>query len=111
MAATFTWRPDMGAERSVQSTVQPTKFGDGYEVRVTTSMNVTPRSWAVSFTTQLVPHKEILKFLEARRGVESFDWTDPLGEKGRYKCTTWKSHQQGFGVFNVTATFEEVFEY
>lgn len=111
MAAQFTWRPDLGAERSVQSTAKATKFDDGYEVRITTSLNVTPRKWSVTFTTPLTAHKAILSFLEMRRGVESFEWTDPLGDKALYKCVDWKSSQQGFGVFKVSGTFEEVFEY
>lgn len=111
MAAIFSWRPDIGSERGVKSSVNPTKFGDGYEVRITTSMNVTPRQWSVQFTTALQAHKDILAFLEARRGVESFQWADPLGDTATYKCSEWKSKQIGFGVFQVTGTFEEVFEY
>lgn len=111
MAAQFTWRPDLGAERSVASTAKATKFDDGYEVRITTSLNVTPRKWSVSFTTALTAHKAILAFLDARKGIESFQWTDPLGDTALYKCVDWKSNQEGFGVFKVNGTFEEVFEY
>lgn len=111
MAATFSWRPDLGSERAVKSTAAPTKFGDGYEVRITTSLNVTPRQWNVQFTTALQTHKEILAFLQARKGIEAFNWIDPLGDTATYKCSEWKSKQIGFGVFQVSGTFEEVFEY
>jgi phage-related protein len=109
MATDFTWLPDMGAERSVASTVKPVAFGDGYEVRTTTSINVTPRKWSLSFTTPLQAHKDILSFLTERKGVTPFRWQDPLGDEALYKCIEWKSSQQGFGVFAVSATFEEVY--
>ena len=111
MATQFTWRPDLGAERAVGSTAKATQFDDGYEVRITTSLNVAPRKWSVTFTTPLVAHKAILTFLGARQGIEAFEWTDPLGDKALYKCVDWKSSQIGFGVFSVSGTFEEVFEY
>lgn len=107
----FTWHPDLGAQQHITSSVQQTKFGDGYELRVAKGINLTPRTWEVSFTRGPSEAKDILAFLEARAGLESFAWTDPLDREGTYVCREWGGGQQAFGVYVVSATFEQVFEY
>lgn len=107
----FIWLPDLGAEQSIKPAVQPTKFGDGYELRVATGINFTPKTWNVTFTKGSSEAKDILTFLKARSGLESFSWIDPLDETGTFVCREWTTRQQMFGVRSVSATFEQVFEY
>lgn len=108
---TFAWHPDLGAQQSMAPSVQQTKFGDGYELRVAKGINTTPRTWEVSFTRSQSEAGAILDFLEARAGLEAFVWTDPLNREGTYVCREWSGSQQAFGVYVVSATFEQVFEY
>lgn len=107
----FTWSPDMGAQRSVKANVMQTKFGDGYEQRVAKGINTMPKSWQVTFSRVATVASDILAFLEARGGREAFDWVDPMDVTGTYVCREWRSTQQTRGVYVVTATFEQVFEY
>lgn len=107
----FQWKPDLGAQRTVKPSVRPVKFGDGYEMRVPLGVNYKPRSWSVRFTRAISEIQPLLDFLEARGGVEAFSWVDPLGNTGTYVCREWNHTQQGFGLYAVSGTFEQVFEY
>lgn len=107
----FTWAPDLGAEQKTKPNIHQTKFGDGYELRVSTGINVAPKTWSVRFTKSLAEAMEVLAFLEAREGRESFEWTDPLDREAIYVCREWSGSQQQFGVYSISATFEQVFEY
>lgn len=107
---TFTWKPELGAERSKEPDVTPIKFGDGYEVRVSSSINPSPTSWSCTFTASNQDALDIIAFLDARGAKEAFMWTDPLGTFKKYICRKHKSSQTGFGVFSIAATFEQVFE-
>lgn len=108
---TFTWLPDLGAQLNQKSTAQPIKFGDGYEQRVASGINYKPKSWSLTFTKGASEAMDILTFLEARGGLESFSWTDPFDKEGTWVCREWNGAQQAFGVYAVSATFEQVFEY
>ncbi|MDR8320728.1 phage tail protein, partial [Acinetobacter baumannii] len=35
---------------------------------------------------------------------------DPQGKKGKFVCREWKMNQIKFGVFQITAVLEEVYE-
>lgn len=110
--STFPWQADMGAQRSVKPNVTVTKFGDGYEQRVAAGINFKPKTWSVSFTNTGPMIKEMLAFLEDRGGVEAFAWTDPMGDTANYVCREWSSSRMAKGgIYQVTATFEQVYEY
>lgn len=107
---TFTWKPELGAKRSKEPNVTPIKFGDGYEARMTSSINPSPTSWACTFTASNQDALNLIAFLDDRAASEAFMWTDPLGILKKYVCRKHESSQAGFGVFSITATFEQVFE-
>jgi phage-related protein len=103
---------DLGAQRSVKPTVTVTKFGDGYEQRQASGINYLPKSWSVTFTNPGPMTKEILAFLETRGGVEAFSWLDPMGDTANYVCREWSSSRQSkTGVYQISGTFEQVYEY
>jgi phage-related protein len=52
----------------------------------------------------------ILAFLDARAAVESFDWTDPRGNAGKYVCEAWQVTMRAYNFNTIQATFREVFE-
>lgn len=107
----FTWQPDLGAERSSQPLVTTVSFGDGYEQRVGQSLNRTKHGYSVTFTRPAKEALEIAAFLEDRGGLESFKWTDPLGEERTWVCRQWSGPtQQARGLYVIQASFEEVFE-
>lgn len=106
----FTWDADLGAQRSVKPSINQTKFGDGYELRVPIGINFKPKTWSVTFTRDLAVASAILNFLDARGGSEAFTWVDPMNVDSTYVCREWSSSQSERGIYTITATFEQVFE-
>ena len=106
----FTWHSDLGGLRDVKPSVQPTKFGDGYEARIATGINTMPKKWSLRFTRNYAEFSAILAFIETQAGVTSFTWTDGLNVSSVYVCRQWTTSQKEFGIFELIATFEQVFE-
>ena len=110
----FTWTPDFGATKKVNSRVVEARFGDGYSQRQQIGMNPSMQEWSLTFNNRnLTEANEITDFLEARGGTESFDFTPPGSEDsitvvcrpGQWSITTVK-----FNLYSITAKFEQVFE-
>ena len=109
--ATFTWIASTGASLTIRPVVRRVTFGDGYEQRVTFGLNPDPKEWTLSFANRTDAEREnIVSFLEARGGVESFDWTPPRGSAGKYICEEWQVTLSNCNNNQVQATFREVFE-
>lgn len=104
------WQPDIGSEESVEPNVKQIKFGDGYEARIASGINSVSSQWSVGFSVNLQTRNDILAFLKRHGGLKSFAWTTPTGETILVVCRNWKSQQKGFGLYQVSATFEQVFE-
>ncbi len=84
------------------------KFGDGYESRISDSINFMLASWAVKFTSNETTINSILSFIEGQQALTPFSWTDPLGNINNFICREWSSSQIEFGVYQLNATFEQV---
>jgi phage-related protein len=108
---TFTYTPDNAAQVSVKPRVLSSKFGDGYEQRVADGINIRPRSWRLSFNTRTTAEMTpIVAFLEARNGIEAFDWTPPSGAAGKFVCEEWARTDVRYGISDLSAGFREVYE-
>ena len=109
--ATFTYQPDNSAQVSVKPRIMRAQFGDGYQQRVADGINIRPRQWSLSFNTrtdaEIAP---VAAFLEARNGLEAFDWTPPQGLAGKFICEQWSQTVVRYGINDLSATFVEVFE-
>lgn len=109
--ATFTYTADNSAQVAVKPRVLMAQFGDGYKQRTADGINVRPREWRLTFNSRTdAEMSPILAFLEARNGVESFDWTPPLGAAGKFICEEWNQTVVRYGINDLSATFREVFE-
>lgn len=109
--ATFTYTPSFTATEQSQPRVRTTQFGDGYSQRLRYGLNTDPKSWQLTFLNRTDTEREnILTFLEARAGVESFDWTPPRGGSGKYLCSQWNMDILNCNNNTITATFVEVYE-
>lgn len=108
--ATFTWIPSNGSSVSRTPKVNRAKFGDGYEQRSLNGINTNPRMWQVMFSSrETAEADQIASFLNARGGVESFDWTPSDGVAGKFLCVSWTDAYDSAGYRSINATFEEVF--
>jgi phage-related protein len=109
--ATFTWVPDYGAKLAMKPRVRTVQFGDGYMQRSADGINTNPRTGALSFSNRTdAEANAIIAFLDARGGVEAFDYTPPGGSAGKYICQEYDRAQVSYDVATVTASFKQVFE-
>lgn len=106
--STFNHSPETATLTS-KPRVRSALFGDGYEQRLSNGINNAPRSWALGFTRPTAEADEILGFLEARNGVEAFDWTPPYGVTGRWVARDWSAQMISVVAKSISVTFEEVF--
>ncbi len=110
----FTWTPDFEASNSPTINVIEHKFGDGYSQRQTVGINPRKSIWSLTFNKRnLTEGMAIKNFLDARLGVQAFDFIPP-GEVDPIKVVC-KTGQWSYRIIagmnmNVSAKFEEVFE-
>ena len=108
---TFTFVSDLGAARVSKPAVTAFKFGDGYEKRQSFGINQNLKSWSLEFRNRSdTEANNIEAFLDARAGVESFDWTEPFGTGYKYVCREWSRTVEMFNNNTIQATFDEVAE-
>ena len=108
----FVYVPDFGATVSKRPRVRAAQFGDGYEQRQAWGINRNPDVWNLRFQNRSkVEADAILAFLDARGGVESFEWTPPDEAVGKkFICREWSRSIDRHDFYTVSASFEEVFE-
>ena len=104
----FVWKPDLGAKKSIEPSVSTVKFNDDYEARIPNSINSGMRKWDCTFTTNLADANAIDTFFIQANGVTAFNWIDPQGKSGLFVCRKHQLNQLKFGVYQISATFEEV---
>ena len=110
--STFTWTAEFGAVKTAKPTVTAIKFGDGYEQRVAHGINTSPKSWNLRFQNRSTDEiDEIMEFLDARGGTESFDWTPPReSDSIRVVCREWSRSVDNPTTDSVSARFDQVYE-
>ena len=109
---TFTWTPSVGANLSMRPNVRRVAFGDGYEQRLAYGLNTNLQVWQLAFSARTdVETDSIMNFLDARNGVESFDWTTPDNVSGKkWVCRQWQKSMIAFNINSISCQFEEVAE-
>jgi phage-related protein len=109
--ATFTYTPSFEATESSKPRANKFQAGDGYEQRIRFGLNADPKEWSLTFAERTDAERDdILTFLEARAGVERFDWTSPRGVAGKYVCEEWQVTMRAYNFNTIQATFRQVFE-
>ena len=101
-----------GASKQAQPNVRVAEFGSGYSQRATFGINQDKKVWQLQWQNRSATDTNTIEdFLEARAGVESFDWSPP-DDTATYKwiCKSWVKTMPYSNLFNITATFEQVFE-
>lgn len=104
--------PDFGASEQSKPRVRSVEFGSGYSQRVVFGINQDPKIWSLTWENRTATDiNSIEDFLEARGGSESFAWTPP-DETTSYKwiCQEWTKSMPYAGLFNINATFIQVFD-
>lgn len=111
MSQTFSYNPEFGTNATVKPNVTQVKYGDGYEQRFASGMNSIAEIWNVSFVNrESADGLAIIAFLTARGGVERFNWTSPEGTVGVWVCREWNKVPKKGNRWDISASFEQVFE-
>lgn len=109
--ATFTYIPSYTSALSQEPRILEAKFGDGYEQAVTDGINFNPKMWKLSFSN--ISHSSaatIISFFTTNNtATTSFDWTDPDGDAGKYKCKKWDKSFDGADHVSLSCEFQQVF--
>jgi phage-related protein len=104
------------ASYDLEPKVIKAQFGDGYAQRRPAGINTKARMWSVdmkSIDTETC--NDVLAFLEARNGVEVFNWTPPRSSVAQSVIApSWNAAygemiESGERLYNITMKFEQVF--
>lgn len=103
--------PTYGASKTSRPRVLNVQFGDGYSQRVRFGLNTDLKNWNLTWQVSEADADTIESFLEARAGVESFEWT-PLDSSTAYRwiCQEWSKTIPYVNRATITATFIQVAE-
>jgi len=103
--------PTYGIQKKSQPNVRIAQFGSGYSQRTTFGLNQNPKIYDLTFEVSETDADTIEDFLDARAGVETFDFTPP-GESSstKYICRNWSKSIPYLNRATIQATFEQVFE-
>ena len=111
--ATFPDIPaDYGASKKAEPRVRQVQFGSGYSQRARFGLNSDAKVWSLCWENRSVARANAIEdFLAEGGGFESFSWTPP-DDTSSYKwiCRQWTKTMPFCNLFNITATFEQVFE-
>ena len=104
-------QPTYGASKTSRPRVLNVQFGDGYSQRVRFGLNTDLKTWNLTWNVSETDADTIESFLEARAGVESFEWT-PLDTSTSYRwiCQEWSKTIPYVNRATITATFIQVAE-
>ena len=104
--------PSYGIRKSSSPNVRQVKFGEGYVMRAVFGINQDLKMYSPSWKNISETDADTIStFLEARKGIEAFNWTPP-GESSSSKfiCQKWSKSIPYLNRATISATFEEVAE-
>ena len=102
--------PTYGIQKTSQPNVRIAQFGSGYSQRTTFGLNQNPKVYNLTFEVSETDADTIEDFLDARGGVENFDFTPPGESSGKYICREWSKSIPYLNRATIQVTFEQVFE-
>lgn len=102
--------PAVGAKVKREVKLLRAEFGDSYTQIARDGTNHIRKSYELEWPVLTeAQSNEIVAFLEARGGDETFYFT--LGNRDPMKvtCDTWEESENSNGLFSITATFKQSF--
>jgi phage-related protein len=110
--------PDKTLTRKSKPRVLVSKFGDGYEQRISDGINNITESYSVAFTNREKTFiDDVVDFLDAKAGVTKFDFTIPDAKTGgsgeqtvKVVCEDYSTNFEYDEFYTLTATFRRVYE-
>ena len=107
----FTWGCDLDSNQETQNfAILTNQFGDGYEQNIAVGVNNKKGKWSYQRTAKKAEIDEISKFLDARKGADSFLWSNYDGVQVRVKAdTSYSKSKVGGDIWKISTTFTQVF--
>lgn len=100
--------PTFPVERKLTPRILKVEFGDGYTQESPDGLNYQLGEWSLTWDNILAAEKDTIRaFFEARRGVETFNWTAPDGVVYKVKCRSWNVAIVAANSWRITAEFKE----
>jgi phage-related protein len=109
MTDTFNWRVHSTASGGGEIATSKSQFGDGYSQELPLGLNSETQRWTVTVSGYAALIDEVLAFIRAKQGAESFYWTPPRGAQGYYRCKRYNTSDVGGAYFTLQMEFEQVF--
>ncbi len=90
--------------------VRKVQFGDGYQMVVQDGLNQDLKKYNAIWTNITLAEKNLIQnFLEARKGIEAFEWTPPNHSAvKKYRCQNWSHNLVYANIYTLKAEWEEV---
>lgn len=109
--------PDRSLTKTTTPKVRVSIFGDGYSQRIAQGINSLDQSFSVAFQNRTKAEiDDISTFLDTVKGVTAFNFTYPDTNSGgnevtiKVICTTYSTTYANSDFYNLTATFDRVYE-
>jgi len=110
--------PDKTLTRKSKPKVLVSKFGDGYEQRISDGINNISETYNVAFKTREKAFiDDVVDFLDTQAGISKFDFTIPDAKTGgtgqqtvKVVCEDYSTNFEYDDYFTLTATFRRVYE-
>ncbi len=103
--------PDIGAGLEEVANLNIAKFGDGYSQRTPKGINfissTIPARWGMLNKND---RDKIIRFFRNKGGYVAFWYGLPGEILRKYVCQKWSSAEKAMDLWEVSATFEQVFD-
>jgi phage-related protein len=104
----FDYQPLNGAQVANKPKVLSSRFGDGYEQRVTDGINANLQSWNLNFVDFKTTIDTIEAFIASKGAVNAFTWTPSGFAEVKVICREWARNLNSKNVHGLSCTFEQV---
>lgn len=110
----FFWKPSYQSNSKIEPKVKKIQFGNGYQQRVSDSLNYELKSVSLNFDNRTeIETVSILHFFEERGGKQSFVYDVPTiysksSNVSRFVASNWQVTYNFYNNYSINSTFEEV---
>lgn len=101
--------PSYPIEKTAEPRIKKVEFGDGYTQEAPDGLNYNLYTWGLNWETLTQTEKTTMEnFLVARKGYETFLWSDPSAIQYRVKCRSWSVTEIAPKIYSIKCTFNQV---
>lgn len=110
MTDTFTWPLIKETAGGGKFAVTKAQYSDGYAQTAPLGLNSDAQQWNVVWAGYKDDAEDVMAFIRAKQGSESFFWTPPLGVETYWKCVSYDPEDLGGKFYKIAMVFEQDFK-